>query len=120
MTEFWRKKDNQMVAAAGPGWEGGGGHGRLMPCVSNYHDNVNNLRELVSLIQQNNNQAKFIFSISPIPLARTVTRHGAVVANCEAKSILRATVSEICNFSPNVFYFPSYEICINHSSAFSI
>lgn len=118
LIEVWRKKDNGRVAAAGPGWENGGGKGQLRFHMSSFDDNYANVSKIVELITGARKNMNIVFTVSPVPLAMTRTDLGCIVANTESKSVLRAVAGQVARNCPNVTYFPSYEICMNTPQAF--
>ena len=118
LIEVWQKKDNGRMAAAGPGWEEGGGRGQLRFHLSSFHDNYANVARIVELITGFREDAKIVFTVSPVPLFMTRTDMGCVVANTESKAVLRAAAGQIARDHPNVTYFPAYEICMNTPNAF--
>jgi len=68
------------------------------------------MQEIIQLIRSINPQAKFIFTISPIPMRRTFTEQDVITANMQSKSVLRAACGEVVQQHDGVDYFPSYEI----------
>ena len=54
--------------------------------------------------------AKVILTVSPVPIQSTFMPDDCVVANEFSKSVLRICAERISKASPNVDYFPSYEI----------
>ncbi len=57
-----------------------------------------------------NGDARFLVTVSPVPLTATATGKHVVVASLESKSILRAAVSEAQARQKEIDYFPSYEL----------
>jgi hypothetical protein len=63
-------------------------------------------------------EKRFVFTLSPIPLAATFRNQSAITANQASKAILRAALDEFLS-DPEVarksryHYFPSYEIVFN-------
>ena len=64
---------------------------------------------------------KIIFTLSPVPLTATASRHHILLANTYSKSTLRAFVQNATESYDWIDYFPSYEIINNpmlNSTAF--
>lgn len=57
-----------------------------------------------------NPEARFLVTVSPVPLTATATGRHVVVASLESKAVLRAAVSEAQAARPEIEYFPSYEL----------
>ena len=57
-----------------------------------------------------NPMARFVVTVSPVPLTATATGKHVAVASLESKSILRAAVAEAQQRHRDIEYFPSYEI----------
>lgn len=60
---------------------------------------------------------ELVVTVSPVPLNPTFTASDIVVANAEAKAILRAVAGEVARSLPRVTYFPSYEIVMFSNQA---
>ena len=58
------------------------------------------------------NRANVLLTLSPVPLGRSFSSNGAVVANSVSKGILRSAAQMLCSEFPNVDYFPSYEMVL--------
>ena len=83
-------------------------------------DYEDNLRALTSIYEslsklKRDEEFELIVTVSPVPLHTTFTSSDIVVANTEAKAILRAVAGEAARRFPRVTYFPSYEI-VMHSN----
>jgi len=77
-----------------------------------YEDNLQALTSIYELLSQLKGKEEFdlIVTVSPVPLNPTFTESDVVVANTEAKAILRAVAGEAARRFSHVTYFPSYEI----------
>jgi hypothetical protein len=79
--------------------------------VSTVQENVDNLNKIISLSKKHRPNAKFIFTLSPVPLKATFRPVGCVTATSVSKSILRVAADEVVRqHAENVYYWPSYEI----------
>lgn len=72
----------------------------------------------IEVIKQINSKAKFVITVSPVPLLRTFSGNSQVIANCYSKSTLRSACELITSsISPqDIVYFPSYEIVTTSKS----
>ena len=70
------------------------------------------ISDVVELLRVVNGDARLYVSISPVPLMGTAEFSNAVMADCISKTTLRAALHEVLqgNPSPNVHYWPSFEI----------
>src|SRR5436309_5562917 len=59
------------------------------------------------LISDLNPEARFVVTVSPVPLTATATGKHVVIASLESKAILRAAVAEAKRSRPAIEYFPS-------------
>lgn len=57
-----------------------------------------------------NPAARLILTVSPVPLAATMTPNHVLQATTYSKSVLRVVAEAACERYPHVAYFPSYEI----------
>lgn len=64
-----------------------------------------------------NPTARLIFTVSPVPLAATMSGNHVLAATTYSKSVLRAAAQEIAEDHDGVFYFPSYEIIMGVPAA---
>jgi hypothetical protein len=82
-----------------------------------YEDNLRALSSIHELLCQLKGKEEFelIVTVSPVPLSPIFTSSDIVVANTEAKAILRAVAGEAARRFSRVTYFPSYEI-VMHSN----
>jgi hypothetical protein len=83
---------------------------RYSLCVTSVSENVEALLEIRAAVMGMNPQARFVLTISPVPLGATFTGQDAAVANMRSKSVLRSAADEVCSAFPNIDYFPSYEM----------
>jgi hypothetical protein len=82
-----------------------------------HSDVVVDLEYMISKLSEYNNNLKFIFTVSPVPLVATQTEKNVLSASMYSKAVLRAACGEICDRYANVQYFPSFEI-ISHVASF--
>ena len=68
------------------------------------------LSETVDLIRSKNVNARFILTVSPVPLIATMEDRSVLVSTTYSKSVLRVAAEEIASRYDEVAYFPSYEV----------
>jgi len=72
------------------------------------------LQEIVALIRAIRPGAKFLFTVSPVPLTATASGQHVMVATEYSKSVLRAAAGEVVLSDDGADYFSSYEIITSH------
>ena len=75
-----------------------------------YEDVLSDFRQFRKLIRSIRPNARFIVTVSPVPLTATASGAHVMVATTRSKAILRAVCGAIYDEFADVDYFPSYEI----------
>jgi len=111
LTEAWVSKDEGLVFPLCPGVRGGK-FDSLKYRFRNFSFAAvkTDLEEFVSRVRSINNNIKFIFTVSPVPLVATASGEQVVVATTYSKSVLRGVAGLLAEKYSYVDYFPSYEI----------
>jgi hypothetical protein len=78
-----------------------------------YGDALSAVSKMIDIINKHGNTSKIVLSVSPVPFGSTHTNVDVVTANTYSKSILRAVAQAVSDATPNVDYFPSFEIVSN-------
>lgn len=78
--------------------------------VTDVTDNVEELNETRRRILSVNPQARFVVTVSPVPLSETFSGRDVLVANTYSKSTLRAAAEIFALSYDDVDYFPAYDI----------
>ncbi|REL30188.1 GSCFA domain-containing protein [Thalassotalea euphylliae] len=79
--------------------------------LSSVAENSENISEIIKLLNQVNQSAPVIFTLSPVPLKASFQKTACLTADCVSKSILRVALHEALEKSPqNTYYWPSFEI----------
>ena len=74
-------------------------------------DNVEQIAAIIECIRRSRADVPIVFTLSPIPLALSLTNYPSVASNTISKSTLRIALHEIMEQQhPSVYYWPSYEI----------
>jgi hypothetical protein len=117
MTEMWVSKSDGAVYPLCPGVEGGEFDPNVHLFVNlRVSDVVEDLRKAVEFIRARNQNARFIFTVSPVPLVATFESRSVLVSSTYSKSVLRVAAEEIASSDERIAYFPSFEIITgNHT-----
>jgi len=111
LTETWMSKEDQIVFPIAPGC----GAGKFNKEKYQYHnlsvtDVINDLNCFVEKLEQVNEKAKIILTVSPVPLVATFENNSVLSSTTYSKSVLRVAAEQVQSNFNNVTYFPSYEI----------
>lgn len=110
-TESWFHKPSGFHANKVPGPVLVRRRGEFELRMISYAETLACLAEIRSLIQRHRSTPfQMVVTVSPVPLSRTFTADDMIVANMNSKSTLRAAAGEFCRLSPDIHYFPSYEM----------
>jgi hypothetical protein len=71
---------------------------------------VDDLRATIDAIADLNPHARFVVTVSPVPLVATASGRHVLEATVYSKSVLRVAAGEVEQTRPDVTYFPAYEI----------
>jgi hypothetical protein len=115
LIEAWRNPINGrfFCRPPGTGFNGGEGRDKAEFYLSNYDENVRNLREMINLLRENFPGKHIILSVSPVALERTFSSDDVITANTYSKAVLRAAVGQIIqeySKSERVHYMPAFEV----------
>jgi hypothetical protein len=111
LTECWEARADGAVYPLCPGVSGGAFNPDLHRFQNlTFGDVTADLSEMVAFIKSRNPNARFIFTVSPIPLIATAGGEHVLTATTLSKSVLRAAIGEFAASTPSVAYFPAYEI----------
>lgn len=111
LTECWVSADDGAAFPLAPGVAGG------VYDPQRYHflnfgvdEVVADLREFFARLRSVNPGARMILTVSPVPLAATRSGNHVLHASTLSKAVLRVAAENVCSESPDIMYFPSYEI----------
>lgn len=117
LTECWINQVDGAVYPICPGVLGGEFNPEIHKFINmRVGDVINDLHEVIDFIRKRNQKAKFILTVSPVPLAATATDNSVLSATIYSKSVLRVAAEEISQCYDFVAYFPSYEIIVGPHS----
>jgi hypothetical protein len=71
---------------------------------------ISELEETVEFILKRNPDARFVLTVSPVPLIATMEDRSVLVSTIYSKSVLLVAAEEVAARYRQVAYFPSYEI----------
>ena len=71
---------------------------------------IADLTETIDLIRSKNVNARFILTVSPVPLIATMEDRSVLASTTYSKSVLRVAAEEVAARYDEVAYFPSYEV----------
>lgn len=110
LTEAWLDEDGAVFPLA-PG-VAGGVYDQDRHRFRNFTvaETVADLGEAIAAIRSRNSGARFILTVSPVPLMATALDRHVLVSTTHSKAVLRAAAQDIADADPLVDYFPSFEI----------
>jgi hypothetical protein len=112
LTETWADKDSGTVFPVAPGVAAGvydpARHVFRNFSCSEVAADFEAFRARV--LQERGRPARFLLTVSPVPLAATATGGHVLPATVYSKSVLRAAAGELQQRFDDVDYFPSYEL----------
>lgn len=111
LTEAWEDKRDGAVFPLAPGVVGG----EFSAETFGFHnfdvaETADDLRFSLDFIRARNPRAKFIITVSPVPLNATAVDRHVFVSTTYSKAVLRVAAEQVCAALPLCDYFPSFEI----------
>jgi hypothetical protein len=117
LTEAWVDRRDGAVYPVCPGVTGGEFDPMKYNFVNmNVAEVLDDLRFSLNFIRSVNPWAKFIITVSPVPLVATFEPRSVLVSTTYSKSVLRVAAEEVSATDTKVAYFPSYEIITGNFS----
>jgi GSCFA family len=111
LTEGWVHRDSQTVYPTAPGTIAGsydpGVHAFKNFTFSEILEDFLAFRTLVHVA---NPAARFLLTVSPVPLTATASDDHVLTATTHSKAVLRAVAGQLSSELDDVDYFPSFEI----------
>lgn len=117
LTETWEHKASGTVYPTAPGTIAGDFDPETFGFRNLTH--AETLADFIAfreIVHGLNPKAKFLVTVSPVPLTATATEQHVLPATVYSKSVLRAVAGELYDRFEDVDYFPSYEIVAAHPS----
>lgn len=111
LIEAWYDKQSQLFLNKPPSfWQVRREPERFSLHTLSANDNLAALEDVRAIIKAANPAARFIITVSPVPMGMTFTGCDVLVANTLSKSALRAAAESFCERHPDADYFPAYEL----------
>ena len=111
LTETWVSRVDGAVYPLCPGVSGGvfdeGRHGFVNLSVGEV---AADMTEAIALIRSRNPRARFVLTVSPVPLIATMEDRSVLASTTYSKSVLRVAAEMAAQTHEDVAYFPSYEV----------
>ncbi|KKC26967.1 GSCFA domain-containing protein [Sphingomonas sp. SRS2] len=111
LTEGWESTVDGAVFPLCPGVSGG-----VFDAAAHAFHNfrvsevIADLNAFIARLRGVNPGARIIFTVSPVPLAATMSGNHVLAATTYSKSVLRAAAQEVVETHDGTYYFPSYEM----------
>ena len=111
LTEGWESTVDGAVFPLCPGVSGGAFDARTH-AFHNFRvsEVAADLDAFIARLRGVNPAARLIFTVSPVPLAATMSGDHVLAATTYSKSVLRAAAQEVVETHDGAYYFPSYEM----------
>jgi len=112
LTEGWVHREHGTIYPMGPETSKAGTYDPAAYCFVNlgFEENLREFTKVRDVVKSFRPNARFILTVSPVPLEATASNDHVLVATMRSKSILRAVAAEAVSRFDDVDYFPSYEI----------
>jgi hypothetical protein len=111
LTEAWVSRVDGAVYPICPGVAAGDFDETKHVLVNlSVRDVIDDLNAAIEFILAKNAQARFLLTVSPVPLVATAEPRSVLVSTTYSKSVLRVAAEEVSQACNTVAYFPSYEI----------
>lgn len=111
LTEAWRAKGSGAVFPTAPGVAAGEWDAAAYEFVNfSVEDVVADIVSAFDKVRQLNVRARFILTVSPVPLIATYEQRHVLQATTYSKSVLRTAADIVRQRYADVDYFPSFEI----------
>lgn len=117
LTEAWISREDGAVYPTAPGTIAG----TFDPARHAFHnftfaETMSDFVAVRRIIKRYNPRARFLVTVSPVPLTATASGRHVEVASCYSKSVLRAVCGTLYERFDDLDYFPSYEIITSQTA----
>jgi hypothetical protein len=110
VTETWISTRDGAAFPVAPGVSGGEPSPNYAFHNLDVNEMVADLSAFLGKLRVVNPGVRVILTVSPVPLIATYEPRHVLVSNTYSKAALRVTAEMVCRNTPDVCYFPSYEI----------
>jgi len=115
LTESWRDKESGTIYPTAPETIAGTFDPEKFEFVNfTFNEIYNDFLLVRKIIQRRRPQAKFVITVSPVPLTATASGNHVLAATVYSKSVLRAVAGQLAKNFDDIDYFPSYELIAGH------
>ncbi len=115
LTEAWRDKESGTIYPTAPETIAGTFNPEKFEFVNlTFNEIYNDFLLVRKIIQRRRPHAKFVITVSPVPLTATASGNHVLAATIYSKSVLRAVAGQLAKNFDDVDYFPSYELIAGH------
>ena len=114
LTEAWEHRETGTVYPTAPGTIAGDYDPDLF-AFRNFGvaEILEDFNALEAMLAEINPDLKWLFTVSPVPLAATATDGHVLAATTRAKAVLRVVCDMLCDGAARIDYFPSYELVMS-------
>jgi hypothetical protein len=117
LTEAWVDKRDGTVYPTAPGTIAGTFDPALFEFKNfTFSEVMADFLHFRQFVLKRNPKARFLVTVSPVPLTATASNEHVLAATTYSKSVLRAVAGELAQRFEDIDYFPSYEIIASHFS----
>jgi GSCFA family len=111
LTEGWVHRESQTVYPTAPGTIAGSYDPDIHAFKNfTFSEILEDFLEFRTLVHAANPAARFLLTVSPVPLTATASDDHVLVATTHSKAVLRAVAGQLSSELDDVDYFPSFEI----------
>jgi hypothetical protein len=111
LTECWIDRETGLALPTAPGTIAGSyDPARVFLHNFTHAEVIEDVRATRDLLRAHGLQARFLLTVSPVPLAATASGGHVGPASAYSKSVLRAACGELCLSDRDFDYFPAFEI----------
>ncbi len=115
LTEAWRDKESGTIYPTAPETIAGTFDPERFEFVNfTFNEVYHDFMVVRKIIQRRRPHAKFVITVSPVPLTATASGNHVLAATMYSKSVLRSVAGQLANNFDDIDYFPSYELIAGH------
>jgi hypothetical protein len=115
LTEAWRDKESGTIYPTAPETIAGTFDPEKFEFVNfTFNEVYRDFLVVRRFIQRRRPHAKFVITVSPVPLTATASGNHVLSATMYSKSVLRSVAGQLAKNFHDIDYFPSYELIAGH------
>lgn len=117
LTEAWVSTEDETVYPTAPGTIAGNFDARKFAFKNfSFSEVISDFIKVRRIVKRHNPDARFLITVSPVPLTATMSGRHVEVATAQSKATLRAVCGELYDRFDDVDYFPSYEVITSQAA----